>query len=361
MKILIDSTTYKQDKTLNKSDFSLLKDLGKKKLIEISIPWVVYKEATTSSVQESQNDFQQAINKLIALDKKGVHPNHYNDIITYVKKLNELKIDFEESVKRLWDEFIKDSNAILHPFNPKHSTKVFENYFSGGEPFKSLKNRDDIPDAFIYALIKDISRKNKLVLISNDTNLSDKCGPDKNILIFKTLKDFYSSTVFESINEKYKSLLKVEKYNDTLQFLQCCENVIKEEALSFANSISHIEFEEPSLKSENNEGTIIGYGADEARVKWQDAKNIAEQIFLPIEVSGLALIDYFIFKSDYWMYENRPQIADDWNEHFYRVEQECRMTLFITLNFNIEQMLEMKKNDEELELQINSFDTVRLD
>lgn len=265
MKILIDSTTYKQDKTLNKSDFSLLKDLGKKKLIEINIPWVVYKEATTSSVQESQNDFQQAINKLISLDKKGVHPNHYNDIIKYVKKINELKIDFEESVKRLWDEFIKDSNAILHPFNPKHSTKVFENYFSGGEPFKSLKNRDDIPDAFIYALIKDISRKNKLVLISNDTNLSDKCGPDKNILIFKTLKDFYSSMVFESINEKYKSLLKVEKYNDALQFLQCCENVIKKEALSFANSISHIEFEEPSLKSENNEGTIIGYGADEVR------------------------------------------------------------------------------------------------
>jgi len=96
--------------------------------------------------------------------------------------------------------------------------------------------------------------------------LSDKCGPDKNILIFKTLKDFYSSTVFESINEENKSLLKLEKYDDALQFLQCCENVINEEALSFANSISHIEFEEPSLKSENNEGTIIGYSANEVRV-----------------------------------------------------------------------------------------------
>ncbi|GEN68063.1 PIN domain-containing protein [Chryseobacterium rhizosphaerae] len=360
MKILIDSTSYKQDKSLSKSDFSLLKDLGKKRIIELNIPWIVYKECITSSIQESQLDFNQAINKLLGLDKKGIHSSQYNEIRKNINKLNNLKIDFEDSTIKLWEEFINESNAILHSFNPNHSIAVFESYFTGSEPFKSLKNRDDIPDAFIYMIIKEISSKNKIILISNDNNIVSTCENDSNIVIFKTLKEFYTSKEFEPLQKKYNNLLTSEKYEEAINFVLENHKNIEDAALDFGNSLSNVEFEDPKLKSENNEGTIIGFSVEKVRLKNEEAQQIANQIFIPIEIHGYALIDYFIFKADYWCHPDHPQIADDWNDHYYRIEDEVNLTLTVILNLDIDQILQIKNSGEELELQINSFDSLQL-
>ena len=361
MHILLDSTEYRQDRGLNKEQISLLRELGNKRLISIHIPWFVYKESSSTSFEELKSEFNNISTKLINADKKGIHEKEYGKLKKIVSEINGINDVLEKSVENVWQDFIKHSNSIFHEFDKDDSFEVFQNYFKGDKPFKNVKNREDIPDAFIYLTIKKISLKEKLILISNDNNLVEKCSDLKNIETFNSLKELYDTKDFKEIISNYQMIVdEKEKFENAKEIILSQTDIIESSIFEFCNTISYLEFEDKSLKSDNHDATLYGFHPDEIKIKEREIKHIGNEIFVPVEILGFGLIDYYIFKADYWSYQDLPKYSEDWNDHYFRMEEEVKLKMIKNLKFRISSVLRDYKEDYELEVDINDFDTLKI-
>ena len=206
MNIIIDSTELKKDRGLNKSDISLIKDMGAEKLLVLHIPYFVYKECSSSSIENIKTELNQIKSNLKSFNRKGMGESDFAEARKIEKDISKLYDNVENSNQELWDNFVLESNSILYEFDEKDSIEVFGAYFTGDKPFKSLKSREDIPDAFIYQTIKKISQTSKVYLVSGDKNLREKCVDLKNVVIFPTFDELYKDSDFIKLQQKYDKL-----------------------------------------------------------------------------------------------------------------------------------------------------------
>jgi hypothetical protein len=356
MKIVIDSTEYKTDKGLNKEDISIIKDLGDKGLIELHIPWFIYKECISTSIDVLNTEMLQIETSLKSFNRKGLDDFDYHGARSIAKEVEELRGEIKISVVNLWEKFVTKSKAYLYQFDEKESKNVFNSYFVGDKPFKSLKSRKDIPDAFIYNTILKISSSGVVHLISNDKNLCEAFADISNVVLHKTLKDLFQHKDFEEINTKYLKLKDKERIENAKELILENFDVIDAAVRDYTKGIRHLDFEDKSLRSDNNEGTINAIDNPKTTIDKESIKLIGEEFFVPVIVYATASIDYFVFKSDYWIYEDLPGIREDWNKHYYLVEDVVEICLKKTLIINMNEISE----DEYLNIEIDEFDEMEI-
>jgi len=352
MIVIIDSTHFKQDRGLNKEDLSLIKDLGRQKLISLHIPWFVYQETSSSSIFDLTTELNSIKNSLRSFNRKGMNKRDYVESRKLVERVNALINNVKNSNEDLWKTFVKDSKATLHKFNEKDSTKVFEAYFTGEKPFKSLKNRNDIPDAFIYATIKKVALNSTIHLISGDKNLTEKCNEDNNIVIHNTFEEFYIHDDFKKIEKNYNQLKFNQKIEGAKEIIIDNKDSIDEAVRDFCSNIQYLEFVDESLPSDNGDATIFAIDDPEIIIEEGEIKFIDNKFFVPITVKGKASIDYAVFKSDYWQMEEHLSISEDLNKHYYLIEETLPIVLKKTLTFELANIDE----NELLEVEIDEFD-----
>lgn len=361
MILIIDSTEYKQDRGLNKENLTSIKVLGKEDFIALHIPWFVYKETSTACVDDLKKELNTFQIKLKSFDRKGVDLNGFSSALQLAQAAEDLFNELENSNKNLWDEFIKESNATLHNYSPSDSTKVFDAYFSGGKPFKSLKKREDIPDAFIYMTITQLAKENVVHFVSGDKNLREKCGDNPNIILYDSLSQFISSEIYQEALKKYKEKLETQEKTSKIftaqQLILDNRDSIEDAVCRYTSKITYLEFTDPSLPSDNNEGAIWAIDDPKTRIETTEIHFIDDKFFVPITVNATASIDYAIFKTDYWtLYEKLPSIASVLNKHYYQIEDVVEIELKKTLVIEIEDL----KEDELLEISISEFDSLKI-
>lgn len=356
MILIIDSTEFKQDRGLNKENLTLIRGLGKEKLVSIHIPWFVYKESSSSSVNDVKTELNTIMNQLKSFDRKGMDKEDYAKARNISEQVAVLYDNMNASNEKLWIEFIKESNSILHEYDAKDSISVFNAYFEGGKPFKSLKNREDIPDAFIYETIQKLAKNTLVHLVSGDKNLREKCDGENNIVTHKGLDELLQNEEFKKIETEYRNRKITQKIEDNKLLIIDNKDSIENAVNDYIQKISTLQFEDIKIPSDDHTATI--YAIDDVTVTIDEASinYISGKYFVPILVSGNASIDYAIFKADYWMLENSPAISEDINRHYFLIEDTVPIMLKKLLIFDEKEINE----DEELEVEISEFDKIWL-
>ncbi|QOW10115.1 hypothetical protein Q73A0000_06955 [Kaistella flava (ex Peng et al. 2021)] len=329
MNIIIDSTEYKKDRNLNKKDLSLIKDLGCRNLIINHIPWFVFKECTTATVYESKQKVQEALSALNSLPRLGLGRNEIKHSEFIINQLSILENKIENSIANQWIDFIKYSKSILHKFDKDESEVVFKDYFSGNKPFSYLKNRNDIPDAFIYQTIKKISETEKLYIITNDKKFKESIETLlENTTVYLCFTDLFEDQIFKKILETYNKLIDNEKKLDFInRYLNKYQTEIEEEVVEFIDDISYLEFYDDKLKSDDNSATIHYMTDPKLKINFSDIKIIGNEAFVPISIDCNADIDYAMFKADYWTYDNLPKYSEEINKHYFLIEESVKLKL----------------------------------
>lgn len=357
MNIVIDSTEFKKDRGLNKADISLIKDMGEEGLLTLHIPYFVYKECTTSSITDLRTELNQIKNNLKSFDRKGMGKSDFSNARKIEKEVSALYDNVEISNKELWDDFISESKAVLYDFDEKDSIAVFEAYFSGGKPFKSLKKRDDIPDAFIYETIKKISKDKIIYLVSGDSNLREKCADLKNLKIFPSFKELYDDSDFQKLELKYNHLKESQKVQDAKQLLIDHKDCFEDAVYDFTRRVEYLHLSETNLPSDNGDVTVYAIDNPEVTIDEENIKFIDDKFFVPIKVIADASVDYAVYKADYWANDNLPGISEDLNNHYYLLHDTLQMTLKKTISVPIENIQE----DMPLNLSIEEFDEIEFE
>ena len=149
--------------------------------------------------------------------------------------------------------------------------------------------------------------------------------------MFKTYEEFFDSDIYKPIDSEYK---KIEHFADELIVLK--ENVDKIEKYAkeelyrdlFAGDEQVIVHE--NIPSDGNEGALQGIEGELVKTIQFDKIQFVDGVFyIPVEMKACFRIEYFLFKADYYLCEERniSIIDHDWNKHYYLVEEPFNVSL----------------------------------
>ncbi|GJM63216.1 hypothetical protein PEDI_37680 [Persicobacter diffluens] len=353
MNIVIDTSILRKDRGFLNSDILLLKKLSKLELLKIHFPWVVYKESTSHNFKDIDSVIGKAIKEITSLNRKGISNEVYVELEEVAKKLDSIKSTIDKSVDKHWTDFINDTGAILHEINNEHGKLVMSSYFGGDKPFPEPKSRKDIPDAFIYEAIKSIIESvGNVYFICADNNLRNVVNDLGSSFAFASYADFYKSSDYKAIEDEYK---KIEHYSDELILLKENTGKISEFAISeiygdvFAGNDQEIFHE--SLPSDDNIGMLQDMdNVTVNKIHLDEIQFIDGVFYIPINISATFGIEYFMFKSDYYMEaegRNISIIDDDWNKHYFLIYE----------NFNVKLSYQCSIEQDSIKQDEFEFDT----
>jgi len=354
MDIILDSTEYKRDKGFNKANLSWLSGMASLGLVKIHIPYFVYQECITSSITDLKKELNQLLNSVRSLHRKGLYFDECRRAIELEKPIEEINKRVEESTRELWEDFITRSKAKLYDFDEKDSVAVFNAYFSGEPPFKGLKKRDDIPDAFIYESVKKISDDKLVYLISADKNLIEHCSRLKNIKTFSYLNDLFDNLDFRKVEKNYLALIENNKIKKARELLLLKEDCFEEAMHRFLYNLTQLQLENTNLPSPNGMAEIISIEKPTLKIIKEGIKFAQDTFFVPIKIEGIASVNYLYYKHDYYNSSYKPPITRFPDEKYYFVEDTLPIQLKKTIDIPIGNI----KEDMPLNLYINDYEKV---
>jgi len=112
--ILIDSTEFKRDPSFSKPELSRLYALGKHNLATLHIPYIVYGECVSATVEKLTSGVKKAAKEVGAMPRRGLHVDETATVEQIINSVKELESSVGDSVKRAWKQYIEESNSLLY-------------------------------------------------------------------------------------------------------------------------------------------------------------------------------------------------------------------------------------------------------
>jgi hypothetical protein len=209
--LIIDSSILKQIPKLNSE---LMKELIKcirAGIFSLYVPEVIEQEFLTWLQKEIQEAFDSVAKANRSLSKYYEEPS-----------ILGMKFDFSETSTRMahthmngilkkaaenWYDFKKGTSATDLPIKGDHASAVMQAYFKGDKPFSFVKDRNDIPGAFIYCCIVDLLNNNdEVVFISQDKKLIKRISSER-IICFDNIPSLFSIDKYK-VNDNFFCALK---------------------------------------------------------------------------------------------------------------------------------------------------------
>ncbi len=339
LNVIIDTSIFRQNPKLDNASFTTLYRLGKEKLVKLHVPYVVEYEFLTKKQIDAVAPFKEINKNIHELLKQNLNENDSTKIHKFQKELKKIEKKHLESLETNFDKWLKSQNAEIIEINPSHGKKVMDSYFKGSPPFKSIKNRNDIPDAYIWQNILDISELfSQLFIITQDGKLFDESQNKNKLIPFKSLQEFIESeylkqAISDKLGEQYFDKI-VEKLSSNKEYLVKQVNIDLVDKL-FGEDVIHTK-----IPDDNNEGVIGAvYEAEDIDFSFDKSKYYGDGLILiPFSLEVLCTLWYHIFKTDYLtMSEERTQnisVSEYDNKHYYQAEEDYNIFIdgYISIN-----------------------------
>jgi hypothetical protein len=214
----------------------------------------------------------------------------------------------------------------VHGPKPDHSLRIIDGYFEGRPPFKSKKERDDFPDAFIFASLQDVASTHQGVhAVITDKAFKEAASGVENVTVYSSLDDFVTSP---DCQERIREANVVQSMEILQTYLRgdasALERIVNGH---IASAIDGKEIESGVIPDDNSVSTITGaYEPSEVTFAINDAEYYGNgNVVVPFYATVEVLADYYVFKGDYYCIgDDRSQriSVSDWNDHYFAA-QEC--------------------------------------
>lgn len=216
------------------------------------------------------------------------------------------------------------TKAIQYPPPSDAMSWLVGAYFAGDPPFRAAKNRNDFPDALIWATISHIAEQvGELHFVSRDTGLTVPAKNAATVIHYPTIEDFLGSTFGELATLTDQRLLGLLH-----------DNVMELEARATELVPEHIQGKTVRSKyipDDNHEATIsLAYEPSELKVDTTKTENLGGGYFT-FEFKGRAdvTLDYAVYKAD-WAVLDDERMSEigisALNDHYYGAEESAEVS-----------------------------------
>lgn len=370
--VLLDSSIYRGDPLRRRLAFATLTGLCEKKLVALHVPTIVKREFTTNLVLEAEAILVEAVRSLNRLRRFGGPDNERAFVEASWKELQTFKGRYGQYSALSFDAWLRKTNAIEHKIRPECLDDVLDQYFEGELPFRTIKSREDFPDAFICQVIRDVSAKElRLSVVIEDTNLRKAAANIPGVEVFGSLDLFIESPAVQDlfpenfVRKHEVEILNLFRYTPFV-FDQPITDGIESELLD--TTISY------TIHDNQDEADIVDVEAvQNVKIDFTNAHYFGDSVFrLPFTARVRAVLDYFLMKSTYYSLSHDEtifiQVQDsDWNESTMWVTQGCWLDISGELAISIDTTELIRKSQDgildkdtvlyESEISVDELDT----
>jgi hypothetical protein len=370
--LVIDTSIYRTDPRRIKAGFKAIERMAVAGLIKLHIPCVVLKEFLTQQTTETAKHLKSINDGLDALGSMPCNAGINAALEQVRQKAETLAKTLEDFPEAEFKEWATRLSATIHPIAPGHGSAVMEAYFAGGSPFKGVKNRNDIPDSFIWQVILDIKRLvGELTVLVADKRFNKSVEDEVGMYVYQSIDLFIASPAFQAMVKRestervisYLSALITKRPDRLKQFLEEeIEGQLQEKMVSG-----------PSVPEDNNEAMItVVEDVDDIDFDLGKIWYFGDGVFtVPFTLRAGCLLDYRIFIADYYALPDDKSeriYVGEWNDHYYdaeeRYEVQVEGTLAIKFGANVE-MPEISKDDvarllEDAEITIDNIEELSI-
>jgi hypothetical protein len=244
--LMLDSTVLKQVPKLNSQLFKELIRYSHIGIFKLYVSEVVEKEYLTWIKEEVQQAYDSVVKATESLNKYHEEPKLFGIKLSFNMAANVAHNQVSEVLKKAvnnWEEFKKTADLTVLPIANSHGSFVMASYFIGEIPFKSTKNRADIPDGFIYCSIVDLLEKYERVLfVSRDKSLVKRINSDQ-IVCFENLAELFSSDNYKIDDDFFQKLKDDDR---AISLFKCFSGEVERKAIreiELSDVVSNVEEE----------------------------------------------------------------------------------------------------------------------
>lgn len=179
--IVLDAEVLKRDPSRRRGAFRALSQLAESGEIRLHISEVAAQEFLTDQCEAVKSKVQNVARAIKELKRLPIQQKRWDELSTTEGILLELEAETLATVEESFNDWCKENKVRIYKVGPSHGKKVIDAYFSGDLPFRSPKERSDIPDAFIWQAVFEICEAHEHVaFVSGDKKFGAACksGPN---------------------------------------------------------------------------------------------------------------------------------------------------------------------------------------
>jgi len=359
--LAIDTNILRKNPNRDKAEYKALKILVSNDKVKLLMPYIVEQEFITQQVADCNkinNDLSKNIKSLS--NKKYTNQKFIEKLLVNIKDLETNTCNLIQAEFDTWCDELKIEKR---PLNKEHLDVVIKNYFNGNDPYKSQKNRNDIPDAFIFQELTDIIKeKGNLTFIAEDKYFRGSCKKI-GMNTYETLENFIQDSKIQFLLKEHE--VTKGKFTELKEYLINNQDYL-EDILSgmHITQLENQTITDYSIPSDDNTADITGLyqpvniELDCMKTTYYGDNTIAIPVKFDIDVGA----SFAIFKSDYYGNEFEFSV-EDLNKHYYLAEREftLEVTAIVILAIDINTFDFTEELTEDVFAEMVNLDTIEID
>ncbi|UCV19537.1 PIN domain-containing protein [Ferribacterium limneticum] len=365
--LLIDTNIYRKCPGRDDLAFKALERLCKEGVLKLYLPYVVEREFQTQQIDVYKKEFDLVSKGIDGLLRKKQAPKQMRQIETIKTKLDAIKEPTLAQVNAALPKWIESIGGSKLPLTKKDAQAAMEAYFLGKPPLTVAKEREDIPDAFIFQNISQLARNHvPLVVIAEDGKVFNASAALDGVRAYKSLAEFIE---LPDIQDEILELDVVDNLSALRVAFKNQESESGEVAYLMEHHVGQKLYgrtvHSRTIPDDNNEGTITSYWhPTDLALDYDELHYFGNGEFgLPFKFDMTVSITYYIFKSDFYLMdeEKMPSVSDH-NDHYFEAESEIDIHVEGLVKLSIDPALVKEVSaeviEENLEASIDSIDNV---
>ncbi len=355
--LVLDTNILSGDPRRNSGPFRALVRLCKAGKAKLHVPFVVKNEFLTQQKQEARKLLKELRSAADKLSSFTLQDEIFGFSEATKTGATNLRKEAGDLVEQEWEEWLKEVCAVEYPVDPSHGERIIKDYFAGKPPFKAVKNRNDIPDSYVWQTILDLAKTyNALHVVSNDGAVYGAAAGVQGVVAYKRLSEFIDTQQCRAALEALADEAVADNVERAGKLLPTAKRQL-EFALGneIIDELDGKTVTDSRIPDDTNEGMIyminepsdVSFGFN--KVEYYGDSEIG----VPFEAITECTLNYAIFKADYYCLDERKtaQISiDERNEHYFDADEDypIRATGTLQIKLDKEKLRNEKMTDQEI-------------
>lgn len=250
-----------------------------------------------------------------------------NDLVPelsqHLETIKENKEELYEETKEDFSEWLNSVDAIIYDFSESEAQEALNAYFYGKAPLKQPKNRNDIPDSFIYQSVKALHCKygESLHFVVNDGNLRSACEAD-GMTVYESLGDFIA--IDEAKACLKNALIEDNKgavFEHLMQYAQANADSILDSIETLLLGDDYRLIYGDSVPGESNEIYVSGVDKPHSLDIVDGVEHYGEGLFVLYFTAIVEFMyEFAVYKSEAFDMDRKKFYLEYLNDHYFNVE-----------------------------------------
>lgn len=175
--------------------------------INLCIPWIIEQEVL-HGIEEHVDELTEQKTFLKNVRLIAQMSSEVSTIHALCDKFETLRPQICDEAKSRFQHWLETSQAERLPLKHEQTVKVFQAYFGGNLPFDRPKNREHLPDSFIYEAVLDlISGDREVWFLAGDVRLIESLQKNKAVRVYENYYPLFGDLQVPFNYEQQNALL----------------------------------------------------------------------------------------------------------------------------------------------------------